>query len=93
MKDKRRIAIYSMAGVYLLFLAVSMFKNRLSSTGAEYSVLMIFIVAFVIIGVSAIGYSYYAMIKQAKEKKNSPVVETNDEEISMSTTEITKDEV
>lgn len=76
MKDKRRIAIYSMAGVYLIFLAASMFKNRLNSTGNEYTFLMIFIIAFGVIGIGAIGYGFYATVKQAKEMKNSPVVKT-----------------
>lgn len=85
MKDKRRIAIYSMAAVYLLFLAVSMFKNRLDSTGSEYTFLMIFIIAFGVIGIGAIGYGFYAAAKQAKEMKNPPVVEICEEEISTST--------
>lgn len=87
MKDKRRLAIYSLAGVYLLFLAVNMFKNRLNSTGSEYTFLIIFIIAFSVIGTGAIGYSFYAMAKQAKEIKNPPVVEKCEEEISTSTTD------
>lgn len=82
MKDKRRIAIFSMAGVYLIFLAVSMFKNRLNSAGNEYTFLMIFIIAFGAIGVGAIGYGFYSIVKQSKEMKSSPVVETCEEEIS-----------
>lgn len=92
MKDKRRIAIYSMAGVYLLFLAVSMFKNRLNSVGNEYTFLMIFTIAFGVIGIGAIGYGFYAAVKQVKEMKNSPV-EICEEEISTSTTKNSEDEI
>lgn len=93
MKDKRRIAIYSMAGVYLIFLAVSMFKNRLNSAGNEYTFLMIFIIAFGVIGVGAIGYGFYSTIKQAKEMKSSPVVETCEEEISTEKVSEDKDNI
>ena len=91
MKDKRRIAIYSMAGVYLIFLAVSMFKNRLNSAGNEYTLLMIFIIAFGVIGVGAIGYGFYATLKQAKEMKNSPIIETYEEDLNTSTEKMSED--
>ncbi len=49
-KDKARMAIYAMAGIYLLILAFQMFSN-LGTAGDERMIMIVFIILFGIVGV------------------------------------------
>lgn len=75
-KDKGRMAIYSLAGVYLLYLAYEMFRAISSSAGSEKVIMIVFSVLFAVIGAGAIlwsGWNAYKMFKKGKspnEKAN-----------------------
>ena len=77
--QKARLAIYTMAGVYLLFLAYNMFSNLSESTGAEYYIVIAACIAFLILGISAIVVCMYKLFKvQDKEYKESKKNEIED---------------
>lgn len=67
-----RMAIYALAGVYLLYMAWNMFKG-LETAGEEKTVMMIFIALFGIIGLALVAGGIYASFaaakKQAEENK------------------------
>ncbi len=69
---RARMAIYALAGVYLLYMAWNMFKG-LETAGEEKTVMMIFIALFGIIGAAlvlgGIYTSFAAAKKQADENK------------------------
>lgn len=67
MKSRGRSAIYMMAGVYLIYLAYQVFKNRADSAGGEYVAVMLGAVAFLIIGAGMIGLGFYMFYKIGKE--------------------------
>lgn len=60
-REKGRAAIYTMAGVYLLYLAYSIFQSRAESSGGEFAVIMAAMVAFVIFGVGLIVWGLRMM--------------------------------
>ena len=69
---RARMAIYALAGVYLLYRAWNMFKG-LETAGEEKTVMMIFIALFGIIGLALVSGGIYASFaaakKQAEENK------------------------
>lgn len=62
-REKARIAIYALAGVYLLYLAYQMFK-ALSTAGSERLILLIFAVLFALIGTAAVALGIYSGCKK-----------------------------
>lgn len=72
-REKGRLAIYAMAGVYLLFMAYQIFKYLPSSTDSSFVILVIAMVAFVIIGAGLIifglGRSYRLSKEELEERK------------------------
>lgn len=72
-REKGRLAIYAMAGVYLLFMAYKIFKSLPSSTDSSFMILIIAMVAFVIIGAGLIifglGRSYKISKEELEERK------------------------
>ena len=72
-REKGRLAIYAMAGVYLLFMAYQIFKSLPSSTDNSFIILVIAMVAFVIIGAGLIifglGRSYKISKEELEERK------------------------
>ena len=72
-REKGRLAIYAMAGVYLLFMAYQIFKSLPSSTDSSFVILVIAMVAFVIIGAGLIifglGRSYRPSKEELEERK------------------------
>ena len=73
MKEKGRAAIYSMAGIYLLYLAWQMFSGRAGSTGGEYILVWIGIGAFLVLGAGLIIFSFRIMKKNRLEDKNGAI--------------------
>ena len=67
MKNRGRSAIYMMAGVYLVYMAYQIFKNRADSAGGEYIAVMLGAAAFLIIGAGMIGLGFYMFYKIGKE--------------------------
>lgn len=66
-KNKARPAIYSMAGVYLMYLAYSMFQQIAVSTGGEQMLMIVFTILFAIIGLGMIIFGLRAGYKSHKQ--------------------------
>lgn len=49
-KNKGRMAIYTMAGFYLLYLAYSMLRDLNASSGNERTLMIVFLIFFVVVG-------------------------------------------
>ncbi len=76
-RDKARMAVYALAGVYLLYLAWEIKKN-LPTAGTEKPLMIVFMVLFAVIGIAAVANGIYSAWKQAKELSEAaakPVVE------------------
>lgn len=88
-RTKGRMAIYAMAGFYLLYMAYSMFQSLSTSTGNERILMIVFMIFFALVGAGmmimglVIGYKLSketaeAMRRIEEEKKAS--VEEEDKE-------------
>ena len=86
-KYKGRMAIYAMAGVYLLAQAYYMYKDIPTSSGTDKTLMSIFMVVFAVIGAGmvimgvtksykAIKEDYYATPEE--EKKEEAAVEAKE---------------
>lgn len=64
---RARMAVYALAGIYLLYMAWNMFKN-LETAGGEKPVMMIFIAIFGIIGLALVAGGIYASFAAAKKQ-------------------------
>lgn len=87
-RDKARMAIYAMAGIYLLILAYQMFGN-LETAGDERVIMLVFIVIFVIVGggLTVIGVvSSYRNVREVEreyiEAEEAAVREREREQVS-----------
>ena len=65
-REKGRLAIYGMAGLYILYMAYSIFKGLSDSAGSEQLVLFVAMIAFAIIGVGLIVFSLVRGYKISK---------------------------
>lgn len=82
---RARAAVYLLAGVYLLYLTYSMFKDIGNSTGSEYVLMLVFLVLFAIVGVGLLVFSLYLNYdytrkKSAEAQNVSEVVEEQKQE-------------
>lgn len=66
-RNRGRMAIYAMAGVYLLFMAYNMFKSIPTSSGNEKILLVVFMVLFTIIGGAMVIMGLYMGYKMTKD--------------------------
>ncbi len=66
-KDRARMAVYAMAGIYLLMMSYQMFQT-LSTAGEEKLLMVIFMIVFVIVGIGLVGLGIYDMYKNSKKK-------------------------
>lgn len=66
-RQNARLAIYVMAGFYLLTMAVNMFKVIPTSTGTNRIIMIVFSVLFVIIGIAMMGFGLTATYRNAKK--------------------------
>lgn len=66
-RNRGRMAIYAMAGVYLLFMAYNMFKSIPTSSGNEKILLIVFMVLFTIIGGAMVIMGMYMGYKMTKD--------------------------
>ena len=69
-RNKGRMAIYTMAGFYLLYMSTRIFKGLPDSSGGEKILLVIAMVGFVIIGLGLMiwaSWTGYKMVKQERE--------------------------
>lgn len=63
MNDKARAAVYAMAGVYMLYMAYQIFSVRMDNGGSDFTLMLVFSVIFLIVGLGFIGFAIY-MIKK-----------------------------
>lgn len=57
-RDKTRVAVYTMGGIYLLYLAWNMFRG-LSDAGSEKTLMIVFIILFALIGAGLVVWGLY----------------------------------
>ncbi|QOV18486.1 hypothetical protein INP51_10735 [Blautia liquoris] len=65
-KDNVRVAIYAMAGVYLLSLSYNMFRAISSSHGNEQLLMIVFTILFTVIG---FGMVFFGIVSGYKNRK------------------------
>ena len=63
-RDKARIAVYALGGLYLLYLAWQMFQG-LPTAGSEKTLMIGFMIFFTIIGAGLAGWGLYSSWKAA----------------------------
>lgn len=78
-KLKARMAIYALAGVYLLYMAWNMIKG-LETAGTEKMVMIIFIALFAIVGLGLVLGGIYFTFKDNREKQNGSAGESEKRE-------------
>ena len=82
-KYKGRMAIYAMAGVYLLAQAYYMYKDIPTSSGTDKILMSIFMVVFAVIGAGMVIMGVIKSYKAIKEDYNAvPEEEKKDAETS-----------
>ncbi len=64
MNDKARAAVYALAGIYLLYMAYQIFNSRMDQGGSQYTLMLIFSVIFLVLGIGLIVFSAYIMKKK-----------------------------
>lgn len=70
-KGKGRSVIYSMAGVYLFYLAYEIVKNRAESAGIQQVLLLLGAAAFVLIGAGLVGFGFYNTYKIRQQEREA----------------------
>ena len=83
-KYKGRMAIYAMAGVYLLAQAYYMYKDIPTSSGTDKTLMSIFMVVFAVIGAGMVIMGVTKSYKAIKEDYNAVPEEEKKEEASES---------
>lgn len=68
-KKNARLAIYAMAGFYLLTLAYQMFRAISTSHGNEQLVMIVATILFLIVGVGLIGFGLIAEKTKSRNHK------------------------
>lgn len=63
-RDKARIAVYALGGLYLLYLAWQMFQG-LPTAGSEKPLMIVFLIFFGVIGAAMVGWGLYTSWKAA----------------------------
>lgn len=87
-RENGRLAIYVMAGFYLLTLVGNMMKAIPNSTGTSKIIMIVFSVLFAIIGVGMMAFGMYRTYRNAKKlhqswkemEENPEIEEKSDEE-------------
>ena len=70
-RDKARIAVYALGGLYLLYLAWQMFQG-LPTAGSEKTLMIGFMIFFTIIGAGLAGWGLYSGWKTARDRMAAP---------------------
>lgn len=66
-RTRGRMAIYALAGVYLLYMAYSMFRELPYSAGSEKVLMIVFSILFILIGGGMVIMALYKGFKLSKE--------------------------
>ncbi len=67
MRSRGRSAIYTMAGMYFIYTAYQLFKERATNTGFDYILFLVIAAAFLLLGIGFIWFGLYKMNKIRKE--------------------------
>ena len=86
-KYKGRMAIYAMAGVYLLAQAYYMYKDIPTSSGTDKTLMSIFMVVFAVIGAGMVIMGVTKSYKAIKEDYNAAPEEEKKETETLETSE------
>ena len=70
-KKNARLAIYAMAGFYLLTLAYQMFRAISTSHGNEQLVMIVATILFLIVGLGLIGFGTINVYKNMKKNQST----------------------
>lgn len=79
-RNNGRLAIYGMAGFYLLYMAYNIFKGLGTSSGNEKILMIVFMILFVIIGGGMIAFSLVQMYKIRKADMERAQYEEDEED-------------
>ena len=71
MRARGRSAIYSMAGIYFLYTAYQLFKDRATNTGSDYVLFLVIAAGFLLLGIGFIVFGLYSMNKIRKEDRKA----------------------
>lgn len=71
MRARGRSGIYAMAGIYFLYTAYQLFKDRIFNTGSDYVLFLVIAAAFFLLGIGFIGFGLYNMNKIRKEDQKA----------------------
>ena len=71
MRTRGRSAIYSMAGIYFLYTAYQLFKDRDMNTGSDYVLLLVIAAAFLLLGIGFIVFGLRTMSNIRKEDRQA----------------------
>ena len=69
-KNKARPAIYSMAGIYLVYLSYKMFKEISVTSGSDQFTMIVFSILFALIGAGGILFGLLSGYKNSKDKND-----------------------
>ncbi len=67
MREKGSAAIYSMAGIYVLYMAYQIFQGLGTAEGSERVLMVVFMILFGVLGAGLIGLSLYMLYKFSKD--------------------------
>lgn len=62
--DKARAAVYALAGAYLLYMAYQIFNSRMDQGGSQYTLMLVFSIIFLILGIGLIVFGVFIMKKK-----------------------------
>lgn len=70
-KGKARLAVYTLAGIYLIYLAYQMLQNvEQSAAGMERGIVYLAAALFALLGIGIMGFSAYVTWKSGSGKKD-----------------------
>ncbi len=79
--QKARMAMYSIAGLYLVYLAYQLVGGISKAEGAVKILSILFAILFAIIGVSLTIFGIYRTYKMKKEEENPNVIEAEEKDM------------
>lgn len=68
-RDRARIAVYALAGFYLIYMAINMYQN-LDGMKENRFLFIIFIILFTVIGMIMMGAGLWSAYTAAKERRD-----------------------
>lgn len=78
-RDKARAALYVMVGGYLLYLAYKLFSTRAEYNGSNATVMLIFAIFFLGVGVAILGLAFYISRKSSSQNMETVNEDTKED--------------